>query len=160
MKRTLLNVICYALIFLFLYASASKLLDYQRFIVQIGQSPLLADYAATLAWAVPLIEIVTAVLLFLPTSRLYGLYSSFGIMAMFTGYIYVIMNYAERVPCSCGGILNKMGWNEHLIFNICFTLLAVAGIIIHTVLLNDSQKNLAQDISWPGNRGSRKPVTE
>lgn len=53
-------------------------------------------------------------------------------MAMFTTYIFIILNFSTFVPCSCGGILEKMGWTEHLIFNISFLLLAVLGIFLST----------------------------
>lgn len=52
---------------------------------------------------------------------------------MFTAYIIVILNYSSFVPCSCGGILEEMGWKEHLIFNIAFTILAaIASVVIAT----------------------------
>src|SRR3970040_1025074 len=51
-------------------------------------------------------------------------------MVMFTAYIFIILNYSPFVPCSCGGILEKMGWKEHFIFNFVFIILAAAGIMI------------------------------
>jgi len=53
-------------------------------------------------------------------------------MLMFTSYIIVILNYSSFVPCSCGGILEKIGWKEHLIFNIVFTILAATACFIVT----------------------------
>ncbi|MGC1244316.1 MAG: MauE/DoxX family redox-associated membrane protein [Chryseosolibacter sp.] len=52
-------------------------------------------------------------------------------MFAFTGYIAFILTFSPYVPCSCGGILSSMGWTEHLIFNVVFTALAVAGIFLH-----------------------------
>lgn len=131
MKAIIVRVISYLLIFLFLYAAANKLLDYQKFTVQIGQSPILIGYAGFLAWFIPAIEIAIAALLFHNRTLLIGLYASYGLMAMFTGYILVILNFAERVPCSCGGILNKMGWQEHLAFNVVFTILPLIGVLLY-----------------------------
>src|SRR5690606_23761035 len=54
-------------------------------------------------------------------------------MTAFTVYIYLILNYSPFVPCSCGGILEKMGWTEHLWFNIIITLLAIV-ITLHNNL--------------------------
>ncbi|SFH37726.1 MauE/DoxX family redox-associated membrane protein [Pedobacter insulae] len=132
MNPTVVKIISYSLVLLFIYAAANKLLDYQKFTVQIGQSPILIGYAGFIAWFIPAIEIVIVLLLFHPKTLLIGLYASYGLMAMFTGYIVVILNFAERVPCSCGGILDKMGWHEHLIFNITFTILPVIGIFLQT----------------------------
>src|SRR5690606_10893575 len=49
-------------------------------------------------------------------------------MVAFTVYIYLILNYSDFVPCSCGGILEKLGWTEHLIFNAAAVLLSIVGI--------------------------------
>ncbi|HZH70563.1 MAG TPA: MauE/DoxX family redox-associated membrane protein [Flavobacteriaceae bacterium] len=34
------------------------------------------------------------------------------------------------MPCSCGGVLEQLGWTEHLAFNIGFMGLGVVGILI------------------------------
>ncbi len=159
MKGIVTKGISYAFILLFLYASANKLLDYQKFTVQIGQSPILGDYAGFIAWFIPASEIAIVLLLIFSQTRLAGLYASFGIMAMFTGYIIIILNYAERIPCSCGGILNKMGWHDHLIFNIFFTALGVTGVLLYSYNMPEPAQGNT-DILWPKNRDSRKPVTE
>lgn len=51
-------------------------------------------------------------------------------MVMFTTYIVIILHFTAFTPCSCGGALEKMGWTEHLIFNIVFVGLALIGIRI------------------------------
>lgn len=129
-KSILLNSICLLYILLFVYAAVSKLLDFENFQVQLGQSPLLSAFAKYVALAVPIIELIIAILLIFPKYRLVGLFASFSLMILFTAYIYIILNYSSFVPCSCGGILEKFGWMEHLIFNILFVLLALIGILL------------------------------
>jgi uncharacterized membrane protein YphA (DoxX/SURF4 family) len=63
--------------------------------------------------------------------RLIGLYASFFFMILFTGYIVAILRFSSYIPCSCGGILQKMSWTQHLIFNIGFLLLAVIAILLY-----------------------------
>ena len=118
----------YFFILLFCYAAVSKLLDYENFQVQLAQSPLLSAYAGTVAWAVIAAELFIVILLAFPATLRTGLYASFGLMVAFTVYIYLILNYSDFVPCSCGGILEKMGWTEHLIFNAAAVLLSIVGI--------------------------------
>jgi uncharacterized membrane protein YphA (DoxX/SURF4 family) len=112
------------------YAAVSKLLDFENFQVQLGQSPLLSAFAGIISWVVPLIELVIASLLIVPRLRKAGLYAAFTLMVMFTAYIFIILNYSTFVPCSCGGVLEKMGWKGHLIFNVCFTVLAFVGLFL------------------------------
>jgi hypothetical protein len=54
-------------------------------------------------------------------------------------YIYLILEYSEFVPCSCGGILENMGWKSHLIFNgIC---VIIAGFAIVLAERHQGQNN-------------------
>lgn len=123
-------ITAYFFILLFCYASISKLLDFENFQVQIAQSPLLSAYAGFISYAVIIAEVFFALLLVIPKSRLLGLYCSLAIMISFTIYIYLILNFSDFVPCSCGGILEKMGWTEHLFFNLGCILLALVSILL------------------------------
>ena len=110
----------------------SKLLDYQKFTVQIGQSLLLTDMAGFIAWFIPVVEIVIAILLSIKRFRLLGFYASFTLMVMFTAYSIAIRNFSAHIPCSSGGVLEKFGWREHLMFNISLVLLALVGIFLQS----------------------------
>uniref|UniRef100_UPI004048BF54 MauE/DoxX family redox-associated membrane protein n=1 Tax=Mariniflexile sp. TaxID=1979402 RepID=UPI004048BF54 len=125
-----IEIICFLFIFLFSYAAISKLLDFNTFKIQLGQSPLLTAFAGWVAWVVPIIELITALLLAIPKYRLVALYGALGLMSLFTLYIIAILKFSDYVPCSCGGILENMGWQEHLIFNVIFLGLAMIGILI------------------------------
>ncbi|MGA9212295.1 DoxX family protein [Kaistella sp.] len=122
-------VVAYFFMLLFVYAAGSKMFDFENFQVQLAQSPLLSAYAGFISYGVIILELVIAGLLCFNLTRLIGLYASFGLMVAFTVYIYLILNYSDFVPCSCGGILEKMGWREHLIFNIGCIVLALLSII-------------------------------
>ena len=117
-------------ILLFIYTSVSKLLEFEEFRIQLAQSPLLSAYAGLIAPLVIAIELLIAGMLCFKATRLIGLYLSFFLMIAFTVYIYLILNYSDFVPCSCGGVIEQLGWTEHLIFNISFTVLALLAIII------------------------------
>ncbi len=130
-RELMVDMISAAFVVLFVYAAASKLLDYETFRVQIGQSPLLTGFAGTIAWLVPALELITAVLLTTVRLRLLALYVSFTLMVMFTCYIIVITQFSEYVPCSCGGVLDKLSWNEHLVFNLLFVVLGAVGILLY-----------------------------
>lgn len=128
-KNAIVDIICLLYILLFVYAAISKLLEFQNFQAQLGQSPLLSAYTGFVSYSVLIVELVIALLLAIPKSRYVAMLASFGLMLMFTAYIIVILNYSSFVPCSCGGILEKLGWKEHLIFNITFTILAALASV-------------------------------
>ena len=131
-KKIAIEIICFLFILLFTYAAVVKLMDVQKFTVQIGQSPLLTDFAGVVAWAVPITELLIAGMLAITRFRQWGLYASFGLMTMFTAYIIAILQFGDDIPCSCGGVLESMGWTEHLIFNCGFILLGLSGVILHS----------------------------
>jgi hypothetical protein len=113
-----------------MYAAASKLFDFQKFRVQLGQSPLLTAFAGWVAWIVPSVEIGISVMLAITRLRLTAFYLSFSLMTMFTAYIIAITKFSDYIPCSCGGILQSMSWGRHLVFNICFVLLSGAAVLL------------------------------
>ena len=123
-------MISYSLGLLFIYAAASKLLEYDRFVVTIGQSAMLTPYAGVLAWLVPVAELVLVVMLVFDRYRIPGLLGSFSLMVMFTAYIFIVLYLMREQPCGCGGVLEKLGWGSHLIFNMGFVVLAGIGVVI------------------------------
>ncbi|WP_269234997.1 MauE/DoxX family redox-associated membrane protein [Flavobacterium flavigenum] len=149
LKSVVIEIICYLYILLFVYAAVSKLLDFENFQVQLGQSPLLSAFAVWVAWLVPLIELVIAAALIIPKFRNVGLFGTLALMTMFSFYIYIILHYSSFIPCSCGGILEKMTWNIHLVFNIVFVLLSVMAIILNRQKAKTSNRcyNTAKQIA-------------
>lgn len=129
-KYLFIHAVAYAYILLFTYAAASKLLDYDNFLLQLGQSPLMTAFATPVSIAVPAIELIIVLLLSFSKTRLSGLFAALLLMVMFTAYIFIILNYSSYVPCSCGGILEKMGWTEHLLFNCIFVALALVAFLL------------------------------
>lgn len=129
-KSYIVQVICLLFVLLFVYAAVSKLLDFENFQVQLGQSPLISAFASWIVWLLPLLELLIAVLLMIPKVRTIALFGAFNLMVMFTAYIYIVLNHSSFVPCSCGGILEKMSWRVHLVFNIFFVFLACWAILL------------------------------
>lgn len=127
-KKWMGEVIALLFVLLFLYTAVYKIIDFSNFRAVIGQSPFITKYAAYLAVLVPAAEIVISVLLIAPRLRLAGLCASFAIMLLFTAYIIILLNLNAHLPCSCGGIIQEMSWQQHLVFNIAFLLLALTGI--------------------------------
>lgn len=129
-KKYFVQTVSILLALLFIYAATSKLFDFEAFQLQLAQSPLLSAYAGIISYAILIIEFAVVILLLIPKTNKIGLYASIGLMSAFTLYIYLILNYSDFVPCSCGGILEKLGWTEHLIFNIFFLVLSFIALVV------------------------------
>ena len=129
-RSVIVQTASYLYILLFVYAAVSKLLEFEDFRVQLAQSPLLSAHAGFIAPFVISAELFLVLLLCFKATRLIGLYASFFLMIAFTVYIYLILNYSDFIPCSCGGIIEKLGWTEHMIFNISSALMALAAVVL------------------------------
>jgi hypothetical protein len=79
----------------------------------------------------PGVELIIAVMLLVPKTRLAGLWSSVGLMFLFTAYVFTIpMFFDHNKPCSCGGIISNLSWEQHFWFNLGFTCIALTGVFL------------------------------
>ena len=131
-NTTILKEICsYLLVLLFTYAGIIKLLDVEQFTFELSQSPLLPAFSVPLvAHLLPAAEVITALLLVFEKTRTWALYISFFIMFIFTVYLIALVGLFDNVPCACGGILGKISYPTHIMFNVFFTGVALAGCLL------------------------------
>lgn len=129
-KELIIDILSYLLILLFSYAALSKLVDYNTFRGQLLQSPITTAHAGSIALVLPIAELLIALALIVPLTRLAGLYASLFLLSLFTAYIYVILHYSFYIPCSCGGILGRMKWGAHFWFNVAFIVMTITGIVL------------------------------
>jgi hypothetical protein len=125
------DVISGVLLLLFLYTSLNKLADYTTFEYVLTRSPLLKPIAGFVAWILPVAESGIAILLFIPSSRLKGLYASFILISLFTLYLIYMIAFTPDLPCQCGGVLKLLTWPQHVFFNLFFVLLSLTGIVLY-----------------------------
>ena len=135
-------------ILLFIYTAISKLRDQPAFVMVLHKSPLIGSFAVIMATLLPVLEIIIAMLLFIPASKQAGLLAAAVLMALFTAYIGYMIFFTPHLPCTCGGVINQLTWKQHFIFNIIFTSLACAGYRL--------EKNNKRFVAT--NRISRTPV--
>lgn len=126
-KAIIVDVIAYLFILLFLYTATDKIWKFQSFQRVMGVMPLIGKFGVYIAYFIPTSEIITSVLLIVPALKKYGLLSSLTLMVGFTMYLIFMVFYAKDLPCNCGGVITKMSWNQHVLFNIFFIILATVA---------------------------------
>ncbi|MGV3766818.1 MAG: MauE/DoxX family redox-associated membrane protein [Chitinophagaceae bacterium] len=137
-------------IFIFAYTGLDKLVHHEFFRVQLLSHHLLKNHAILISWALPVIEIIVALLMFFHTTRRVGLLIGLSLMSAFTAYLLYLVTTAPHLPCSCAGIFSFMSWNMHIIFNV-----ACALLILLLVITRPTVQNIVAT-----NRGIRKPAKE
>ena len=129
MKNPLfLRIFSAMVVLVFSYTAMNKIVDWQQFRVTLNKSPYLHDWAKVLSIVVPLSELMTVFLILVRRTMLFGMYAAFFLMAVFTSYVFVMLRYSYFLPCSCGGIVSAMNWNQHLAFNLVLTILIASAI--------------------------------
>jgi len=127
----MVEVICSLLVLLFLYTSISKLLDFKHFISDMNNQPFPNWITPWLVRILPATEILIVVTLLFEKTRLAALWASFLVMLLFTIYtLLVLAKFFSIVPCSCGGVITKLTWGQHLVFNLFFTGISLTGIVL------------------------------
>lgn len=116
------------LIFLFTYTAGSKFSEFGFFRAQLSIYPYIKGAAPFLAMAVPAAELGVVACLLFPATRKLGLYASFLLLLCFTVYLGVMVATQSNLPCSCGGVIASLSWQQHILFNLFFMFLSWLGI--------------------------------
>jgi putative oxidoreductase len=128
-KNILLKYLRDAIVLMWCYAAGSKLIQYEESRGEMLNQVFPLAISEVLVWAVPVTELIIAVMLLKPAKLRPALWASLILLSLFTLYISVVMTGVfGRIPCSCGGILEKMSWGQHLIFNLFFIALTLVAI--------------------------------
>jgi len=130
-KERLITGIRFICIFLFLYTAYAKIVDHDRFLRGLAKVHILHGMAIYISWFVPFAEILVSVLILIPQTAKWGLYAFISLMTLFTGYIISAMIWETKLPCHCGGVIEKLSWMQHLWFNLAFILLTIFAIWLH-----------------------------
>ncbi len=130
-KEKAIRVISYSFVALWGYAALVKLSDPGRTHTEMMKQVFPHWMGEALVWLLPAAELFLVGLLLNPPTRSKGLFASFGLITLFSGYLaLMVLNVFERRPCVCGGILSSMGPEAHLVFNLCFVALAVIAMVL------------------------------
>ncbi|ATL48982.1 hypothetical protein COR50_18400 [Chitinophaga caeni] len=118
-----------AFIILWTYAALSKLFHFESFVYQLNQSPLLGGYGKYMAILIPGIELIISLLFVFERSRRIALKASFLLITIFTVYLIGMITFADKVPCSCGGIISRFTWDQHIVFNLFFIAIGLIALL-------------------------------
>jgi hypothetical protein len=125
----------FLLVLLLAYAGINKLLTQKEFSQQLLQNAYLHPFAIPLSFALPIIEIVIAICLIYKQTYTIGILSAALLMTLFSVYVgFMLLQHKAPLHCTCGGVISAMTWRQHLWFNVFFTALAWASIIVQKII--------------------------
>ena len=117
------------LILLWTYTGFDKLIRWKASRNAFHNQTFPGELAEVLTYAVPIVELLIALLLLFSVTRWWGYLGSALLLTVFITYVGLIWVGAfPRVPCNCAGILESLGWAEHFWLNLGFIGIAVWGL--------------------------------
>lgn len=134
-KQLFIEIMTSLFVLLYLYTAIMKLRDIPLFIGSMSHVPLIRGYANLLSGLIPALEIAVSVFLIVPGTRFYGLVMATILIAAFTFYVSYILISPEKLPCSCGGVIEQLGWVGHLFLNGSLLLGGALSIIFYKQII-------------------------
>jgi len=126
------DLIRFGLIFLFGFTAIDKIINWYVTVQQMSQQFLPEFIKPFLPILIPGLELSLVIFLIFEQTKKMALLASFTLMACFTTYVaFVIIKDADNTPCSCGGILSTLNWQDHLWLNAIITLLTIISLITY-----------------------------
>jgi hypothetical protein len=93
----------------------------------------------------PSLEIILAIFLFLPKTKVKALYIATALMFAFTTYVIYLILFHPTLPCTCGGFLKELSWPQHLIFNSIFLCI---GLLALFLIRRNEYYNQSQNLQY------------
>jgi len=115
-------------VLLFAYTAFYKFMEHERFLQTLTAVFIFGGYTTLLSWFVPVLELVIVALILYPRTFRIGMWCFVSAMVMFTLYILAMLIWMDKLPCSCGGVIEKLSWPQHLIFNLAFIGLGLLAL--------------------------------
>lgn len=119
------------LILIWTYSGLDKLIQFDQSRKSFLNQPLPNEIEEVLAYSIPGVELLLALLLLFSVTRWWGFLGSSLVLTVFTSYVGLIWVGAfPRVPCNCAGILESLGWAEHFILNLGLIGVSILGLYL------------------------------
>ncbi|WP_439490856.1 MauE/DoxX family redox-associated membrane protein [Algoriphagus sp.] len=123
------------LILLWTYTGLDKLIRRKASRNAFHNQTFPSELAEVLAYAVPMVELLIALLLLSSVTRWWGYLGSALLLTVFITYVGLIWVGAfPRVPCNCAGILESLGWAEHFVLNMICIGIAIWGLRLEELI--------------------------
>ncbi|WPR73740.1 MauE/DoxX family redox-associated membrane protein [Algoriphagus sp. NG3] len=117
------------LILLWTYTGLDKLIRWDASRKAFLNQPMPNGLEEVLAYAVPIVELLIALLLLFSITRWWGYLGSILLLTVFTTYVGLIWVGAfPRVPCNCAGVIDSMGWAAHFWMNLGLIGVSIVGM--------------------------------
>lgn len=130
-RSSLSDVVSFLVWLVIFFSAINHGINFNRLRNWVRFSPITANFSEPVAYVILAAELSTVLLLLWRKYRIVGLYSSFLLLVVFTGYILTIMWLRHKMPRSFDGIWMNIGWFYQALINFFLLGLTFIGIILN-----------------------------
>lgn len=141
-SKALVKLIAIALAVLFAYSAVDKLEHYAMFGKQLNRFPISIPVIHQQVWIVPATELIIAVLLLLPFSRLKALFASLFVLGAYTLYLTCMLPSRFHVTCNCGEPFQTLSLKMHILLTLVCVLFTGVAVVLYGRLMQPSARDL------------------
>jgi uncharacterized membrane protein YphA (DoxX/SURF4 family) len=140
--KALVKLIAIALSVLFAIAAVDKLDHYAKFRLQLQKFPVTLPVLFWQAWVIPVTELIIAVLLLLPVTRLKALFASLFLLGLYTLYLTCMLEVRFQLTCNCGEPFQSLSLKMHIAFSLGCVFVTGVGVVLSGRLIEPSMLEL------------------
>jgi hypothetical protein len=142
MTKALVKLIAIALAVLFACTAVDKLEHYALFSLQLQQLPFSNPVLHQQAWVVPGVELIIALLLLLPATRLKGLFASLFLLSVYTLFLTSMLRSLFYCACQCGEPFQSLSLKMHIVFTLVCVFVTGVGVVLFGRIMGPSLSGL------------------
>ena len=140
--KALVKLIAIALSLLFAITAVDKLEHYAKFSLQLQKFPFSLSVLYWQAWVIPVTELVIAVLLLLPVTRLKALFASLFLLGLYTLYLTCMLDTRFQFTCNCGEPFQSLSLKMHIVLSLGCVFVTGLGVVLSGRLVEPSMREL------------------
>lgn len=131
-RQTIIEIISSIFLLVFVYIASNNLIHYSSFKSVLGGAPPFVGHVGVAALAIPITAGLVSILLFIPRTRLWGMYGALALTLLFTFYMAWITWFTPNA-CPCDGLLKRnLGFSDKM---VVLTWLLAAGLAMTGIVL-------------------------
>jgi len=128
--KALVKLIAIVLSVLFAIAAVDKLENYPKFRLQLQRFPVDLSVLRTQAWIIPATELIIALLLLVPVTRLKGLFATLFLLSLYTLYLVCMLETRFYCICKCGEPFQSLSLKMHIVFTLASVFFTGVGVVL------------------------------
>src|SRR5579859_7081513 len=145
-KEIVQELITFYLCLSLFYEGVYKLAYWHNFSVWLCRAPLLQSIGGPLGYIIPIGEIVLAVCLLIPATRLQSLYISLGILVVFILWVAIWTSITKRIYWPFHGFSSRGTWREKILISLLNSWLAFTAILVTKLRKPSAGQQIAENL--------------